>query len=94
MTAHAHLSWQISTQMSTQVSTQVSVPSQQLRSYMMPQMQSLGPRPMDSELQNVRSSMRQKINCKEVPDALGHSPKDLGKARPECLVCGPGDMLQ
>ncbi|CAL9774334.1 unnamed protein product [Musa acuminata subsp. burmannicoides] len=61
MTAHAHLSGQISTQMSTQVSTQVSVPSQQLGSYMMPQMQSLGPRPMDSELQNVRSSMRQKI---------------------------------
>ncbi|CAD5186956.1 unnamed protein product [Musa acuminata subsp. malaccensis] len=61
MNAHAHLTGQISSQMSTQSSTQVSGPSQQIGNFMASQMQGLGSGPMDSELQNGRATMQQKI---------------------------------
>lgn len=61
MNAHAHLTGQISSQMSTQSSTQVSGPSQQIGNFMASQMQGLGPGPMDSELQNGRATMQQKM---------------------------------
>lgn len=61
MNAHAHLTGQISSQMSTQSSTQVSGPSQQIGNFMASQMQGLGSGPMDSELQNGRATMQQKM---------------------------------
>ncbi|XP_065034087.1 probable histone acetyltransferase HAC-like 1 isoform X1 [Musa acuminata AAA Group] len=57
MNAHAHLAGQITNQMSNQVSG----PPQQIGNYMAPQMQSLGPRPVDSELQDARITMQHKI---------------------------------
>lgn len=61
MNAQAHLPGQISKQMSAQASTQVSGPSQQIGNYMAPQMQNLGSRPMDTELQNGRTTMQRKM---------------------------------
>lgn len=57
MNAHAHLAGQITNQMSNQVSG----PPQQIGNYMAPQMQSLGPRPVDSELQDARITMQHKM---------------------------------
>ncbi|XP_042375024.1 probable histone acetyltransferase HAC-like 1 isoform X1 [Zingiber officinale] len=61
MNARAHLHGQISNQMSAQTSTQISASSQQIGNLMVHQMQNLGPRPVDSELQNGRAAMRRNI---------------------------------
>lgn len=61
MNARAHLHGQISNQMSAQTSTQISASSQQIGNLMVHQMQNLGPRPVDSELQNGRAAMRRNM---------------------------------
>ncbi|KAG6494386.1 probable histone acetyltransferase HAC-like 1 isoform X1 [Zingiber officinale] len=56
MNAHA-----FSGQMANQMSSQMPVPPQQIGNYMSSQMQNLGPRPLDPELQEARKTMQQKI---------------------------------
>lgn len=48
-------------QMANQMSSQMPVPPQQIGNYMASQMQSLGPRPLDPELQEARKTMQQKM---------------------------------
>ncbi|WOK96354.1 hypothetical protein Cni_G05061 [Canna indica] len=78
--------------MSAQGSTQVSGPSQQIGNYLVPQMQNLGPRPIDSELQNGRATMRQKIyniliqkRNQAFPEERARKLPELVKRLEECI---------
>ncbi|KAG6522517.1 hypothetical protein ZIOFF_019657 [Zingiber officinale] len=61
MNTHAHLRGQISNQMPAQTSSQVSVSSQQIGNLIVQPLQNLGPRHMDTELQNGRATMQRNI---------------------------------